>query len=166
MQSIRAFVKHVDSISGVALEMDRDHIAVQHAVLSFFDFTSNLTKKNSIPIAVIIPEAAIIYRCFLSDSAMAISRICGIVYQYKQAYEAFEEEQQLQYEILVQSQIASQGGEGETPATLPAPLEVPGYTREYVVQFNSFVMDICNFLWRNRAFNKVDKNAKGFQMNQ
>lgn len=166
MQSIRAFVKHVDSVSGVALEMERDHIAIQHAVLSFFDFTSNLTKKNSIPIAVIIPEAAIIYRCFLSDSAMAISRICGIVYQYKQAYEAFEEEQQLQYEILVQSQIASQGGEGETSATLPAPLEVPGYTREYVVQFNSFVMDICNFLWRNRAFNKVDKNAKGFQMDQ
>ncbi|KAG0287595.1 hypothetical protein BGZ96_008489 [Linnemannia gamsii] len=165
MQSIRAFVKHVDSVSGVALEMERDHIAVQHAVLSFFDFTSNLT-KNSIPIAVIIPEAAIIYRCFLSDSAMAISRICGIVYQYKQAYEAFEDEQQLQYEILVQSQIASQGGEGETSAILPAPLEVPGYTREYVVQFNSFVMDICNFLWRNRAFNKVDKNAKGFQMDQ
>ncbi|KAF9086453.1 hypothetical protein BGX23_008881 [Mortierella sp. AD031] len=169
MQSIRTFIKHVDNISGVALEMERDHIAVQHAVLSFFDFISNLTRKNSIPLAVIIPEAAIIYRCFLSDSAMAISRICGIVYQYKQAYEAFEEEQQLQYEILVQSQMSSQGGkdgEGGTMAALPAPLEVPGYTREYVVQFNSFVMDICNFLWRNRAFNKTDKNAKGFQMDQ
>ncbi|KAF9931628.1 hypothetical protein FBU30_009804 [Linnemannia zychae] len=165
MQSIRAFIKYVDNISGVALEIERDHIAVQHAVLSFFDLTSNLTKKNNLPIAVIIPEASIIYRCFLSDSAMAISRICGIIYQYKQAYEAFEEEQQLQYEILVQSQIASQN-EKEASATLPAPLEVPGYTREYVVQFNSFVMDICNFLWRNRAFNKADKNSKGFQMDQ
>ncbi|KAG0281418.1 hypothetical protein BGZ95_003818 [Linnemannia exigua] len=164
MQSVRVFIRHVDSISGVALEMEQDHVAVQHAVLSFFDFASNLTKKNNIPIAVIIPEAAIIYRCFLSDSAMAISRICGIVYQYKQAYEAFEEEQQLQYELLVQSQMTSQSGDAETMTTLPAPLEVPGYTREYVVQFNSFVMDICNFLWRNRAFNKADKNAKGFQM--
>ncbi|KAG0381202.1 hypothetical protein BGX24_006574 [Mortierella sp. AD032] len=164
MQSVRVFIRHVDSMSGVALEMEQDHVAVQHAVLSFFDFASNLTKKNSIPIAVIIPEAAIIYRCFLSDSAMAISRICGIVYQYKQAYEAFEEEQQLQYELLVQSQMASQSGDSEAMTTLPAPLEVPGYTREYVVQFNSFVMDICNFLWRNRAFNKTDKNAKGFQM--
>ncbi|KAF9911910.1 hypothetical protein EC991_001814 [Linnemannia zychae] len=166
MQSIRSFIRHVDSISGVALEVEHDHVAVQHAVLSFFDFASNLTKKNSIPIAVIIPEAAVIYRCFLSDSAMAISRICGIVYQYKLAYEAFEEEQQLQYELLVQSQLASQGGDDEAMTTLPEPLEVPGYTREYVVQFNSFVMDICNFLWRNRAFNKVDKNAKGFQMDQ
>jgi centromere protein I len=25
-------------------------------------------------------------------------------------------------------------------------------------------MDICNCLWRNRPFNKVDKNSKGFQL--
>ncbi|KAF8930074.1 hypothetical protein BGZ47_000749 [Haplosporangium gracile] len=165
MLSVRSFIKHVDSISGVALEIENDHIAVQHAVLSFFDCTSNLTKKTSAPIAIIIPGAACVYRCFLSDSAMAISRICGIVYQFKQAYEAFEEEQQLQYELLVQSQIAASQDNGETSTTSSAAL-VPGYTREYVMQFNSYVMDICNFLYRNRAFNKVDKNAKGFQLDQ
>ncbi|KAG0072444.1 hypothetical protein BGZ89_006255 [Linnemannia elongata] len=165
MLSIRAFIKHVDSISGVALEVERDHIAVQHGVLSFFDFTSNLTKTNA-PISVIIPGASIVYRCFLSDSAMAVIRICGIVYQFKQAYQAFEEEQQLQYELLVQSQIAASQDNGETSTKLSEDEVVPGYTRELVAQFNSYVMDMCNFLYRNRAFNKVDKNARSFQLDQ
>ncbi|KAG0250868.1 hypothetical protein BG011_008026 [Mortierella polycephala] len=169
MQSIREFIKHVDRISGVALEMEQDHIAIQHGVLSFFDLVSTFTEAYKLPLAVIIPDSTTVYRCFLSDSGMAVSRICGVVYQYKQAFEAFEHEQQLQYELLVQSQLSNKDdagdGPGKTP-NLPPPIEVPGYSREYVVLFNSFVMDICNFLWRNRAFNKSDKNARGFLMDQ
>ncbi len=40
------------------------------------------------------------------------------------------------------------------------------HSRNYVNYFNSFVMDICNCLWRNRPFNKVDKNSKGFQLDE
>ncbi|ORZ09055.1 Mis6-domain-containing protein [Lobosporangium transversale] len=175
MGTIRALIGHVDSISSVALEMEHDHIAVQHAVLSFFDFTSSLSGVYKVPLAVIFPHSTIVYRCFLSDSGMALSRICGIVYQYKQAFESFEKDQQLQYELLVQSQMSTRKSDTgddnpagkqslQAGAALPAPFEVPGYNREYVVLFNSFVMDICNFLWRNRAFNKTDKNALGFSM--
>ncbi|KAI1315956.1 hypothetical protein EDD11_010594 [Mortierella claussenii] len=170
MQTLRAFIGHVDNISSVALEMDHDHIAVQHGVLSFFDLTSNLTGIYKVPLAVVIPDSTIVYRCFLSTSGMSISRICGVVYQYKQAFEAFEQEQQLQYDLLVQSQLSAHGEPGgdnaEKQPPLPAPLEVPGYSRDYVILFNSYVMDICNFLWRNRAFNKSDKNARGFLMDQ
>jgi len=35
------------------------------------------------------------------------------------------------------------------------------YPRDYVNHFNGFLMDICNCLWRNRAFNKQDINALG-----
>ncbi|KAH0566401.1 hypothetical protein GP486_000184 [Trichoglossum hirsutum] len=35
------------------------------------------------------------------------------------------------------------------------------YPRDYVNHFNGFLMDICNCLWRNRAFNKEDPNALG-----
>ncbi|KAG0200909.1 hypothetical protein BGX28_006156 [Mortierella sp. GBA30] len=172
MQTIRALINHVDSISSVALEMEQDHIAVQHGVLSFFDLVSSLTGTYRLPLAVVIPNSTIVYRCFLSNSGMSVSRICGIVYQFKRAFEAFEQDQQLRYEILIQSQLSNRkGAEGdgydpEKQPALPAPAEVPGYSREYVVLFNSFVMDICNFLWRNRAFNKSDKNARGFLMDQ
>ncbi|KAG0355950.1 hypothetical protein BGZ54_000905 [Gamsiella multidivaricata] len=169
MQTFHAFIGHVDSISSVGLEMERDHIAVQHAILSFFDLASTLTGTYKVPLAVVVPDSTIVYRCFLSDSGMSISRICGIVYQYKQAFEAFEQEQELQYELLVQSQLSQQGATGDGPgkqAELPEPILVPGYSREYVILFNSFVMDICNFLWRNRAFNKTDKNSRGFLIDQ
>jgi centromere protein I len=35
------------------------------------------------------------------------------------------------------------------------------YPRDYVNHFNGFLMDICNCVWRNRAFNKEDPNALG-----
>ncbi|KAF9357304.1 hypothetical protein BGX26_003954 [Mortierella sp. AD094] len=163
MKTIRAFIGHVDNISSVALEIERNHIAVQHGVLSFFDLASSLTGTYKLPLAVVIPDSFIVYRCFLSDSGMSISRLCGILYQYKQAFEAFEREQQLQYDLLVQSQMSSQEmtSDGQI-LPVPAPVDVPGYSREYVILFNSFVMDVCNLLWRNRAFNKTDKNAQGF----
>lgn len=35
------------------------------------------------------------------------------------------------------------------------------YPREHVNAFNGFLMDVCNLLWRSRAFNTTDSNALG-----
>jgi centromere protein I len=64
---------------------------------------------------------------------MSLSRLCAILAKYKRAFEA--------------------------SMTTAAPGE--GYPRDYVNHFNGFLMDICNCLWRNRAFNKEDTNALG-----
>lgn len=45
-----------------------------------------------------------------------------------------------------------------SPSTI-APHET--YPRAYVAHFNGFLMDICNLLWRSRAFNTTDTNALG-----
>ena len=37
----------------------------------------------------------------------------------------------------------------------------PAYPRHYVNEFNGFLMDICNLIWRARAFNTADTNALG-----
>ena len=37
----------------------------------------------------------------------------------------------------------------------------PEYPRPYVNEFNGFLMDVCNLLWRSRAFNTTDINALG-----
>jgi centromere protein I len=38
---------------------------------------------------------------------------------------------------------------------------VEPYPKDYVNHFNGFLMDICNCLWRSRAFNTSDVNALG-----
>jgi len=63
----------------------------------------------------------------------------------------------------VQSRLEIIGADEAAKIRMP---EVPGYNRDYVALFNSFVMDICNFLWRIRAFNKTDKNARGFLVDE
>jgi centromere protein I len=35
------------------------------------------------------------------------------------------------------------------------------YPKAYVNHFNGFLMDLCNCLWRSRAFNTADTNALG-----
>jgi len=35
------------------------------------------------------------------------------------------------------------------------------YPRAHVAHFNGFLMDICNLLWRSRAFNTTDAHALG-----
>ncbi|KAI0012779.1 Mis6-domain-containing protein [Xylariaceae sp. FL0662B] len=35
------------------------------------------------------------------------------------------------------------------------------YTTEYINEFNGFLMDMCNCLWRSRAFNHTDTNSHG-----
>lgn len=38
---------------------------------------------------------------------------------------------------------------------------MPPEVRPHIITFNGFLMDICNLLWRSRAFNATDTNASG-----
>lgn len=38
---------------------------------------------------------------------------------------------------------------------------MPAEARPHITAFNGFLMDICNLLWRSRAFNATDTNASG-----
>lgn len=38
---------------------------------------------------------------------------------------------------------------------------MPPDARPHIIAFNGFLMDICNLLWRSRAFNTTDTNASG-----
>jgi centromere protein I len=37
----------------------------------------------------------------------------------------------------------------------------PLWTQKLVPQFNGYIMDVCNLVWRNRALNSEDPNALG-----
>jgi centromere protein I len=72
---------------------------------------------------------------FLAPSAAVLSTLASLLATYKLTFEA----------------------------SMVSPLHPPPreYPRDYVNAFNGFLMDICNLLWRSRAFNTTDTNALG-----
>ncbi|KAF9317405.1 hypothetical protein BG003_000791 [Podila horticola] len=145
METFHAFIHHVERLSVAALEVENDHVVVQHGVLSFYDLMSTLTAAYRLPLAIVIPDSTIVYRTFLSDSAMAMTRMCGIVYKYKKAFEVFEQELQNQYDDLVQAMIEAKIADGETvdedDLPQPPPIEVKGYNRDQVVAYTKRDME-------------------------
>ncbi|CAG8462026.1 4858_t:CDS:10 [Funneliformis mosseae] len=132
---IQELINHINQLSLTSLESTNDDLEVQHAILSAFETIANLQLNHNWDM-IIIPSSSIVYRSFFT-SGMSLSRICGIVLQYKEAFDKFEKGSR---------RIRTR------------------HNRNYINYFNSFVMDMCNCLWRNRPFNKEDKNAKGFQL--
>ncbi|CAG8451070.1 6782_t:CDS:10 [Paraglomus brasilianum] len=137
VKSINRLVTYVDRVALLALEVENDNVEIQHAILLFYEALSSLQLEHSWG-RIIIPSSATIYRCFFSVSGMPLSRICNVVLHYKEAFD------------LNDQRIGQRG--------------VIRHNRDYLNYFNSFVMDLCNCIWRNRAFNKVDRNSRGFQL--
>jgi len=44
---------------------------------------------------------------------------------------------------------------------IPKFIDPASYPRTFVNAFNGYLMDVCNLLWRSRAFNTSDTNARG-----
>lgn len=87
-------------------------------------------------IHILTPIPQTIYLlAFLSPTLSTLSRLCSVLATYKRAFEA--------------------------TMTSPPHGSTHEYPREYVNSFNGFLMDICNLLWRSRAFNTTDTNALG-----
>jgi centromere protein I len=82
----------------------------------------------------------LVYTLFFSPGISTLSRLCAVLATYKRAFES------------AVTQPASPSA-GDSPAE--------AYPKEYVSHFNGFLMDVCNCLWRSRAFNTGDVNALG-----
>ncbi|CEI99790.1 hypothetical protein RMCBS344292_13870 [Rhizopus microsporus] len=115
--SMQQFVLHVDKLCTLGLLQEKDHPLLQHASLSFFELVSSISIQHNIP-RIITPAAPFVYRHFFSTSAMAHSRICNIIYQYKMAFEQSEDQ-------LEDHQ-----------------------TEEYLSSFNTCMLNVCNALWK------------------
>lgn len=137
-QTMQYFIQHVDRLGAVGLAAESDSPVLQHAVFSFFELVSSISTHHDVP-ENIIPAAAFVYRSFFSLSGMAVSRICGIIYQYKRA---FEENDQRSEDWMIR------------------------HTKEYLDHFNTYVMDICNALWRNLALSRTGPNDMAFSMTE
>ncbi|KTW28551.1 hypothetical protein T552_01811 [Pneumocystis carinii B80] len=134
--SILFLLENIDHLCINILLLYKSDMRIHNSVLLFYELLLDLIVEEKLP-NIILPSSHIIYQCFFSGNGMSLSRICGLIVGYKAAFDQHEK------------------NEVKSP-----------YHRDIVDYFNSFVMDFCNCLWRNRAFNKQDKNALGCQLSE
>ncbi|BFZ62411.1 hypothetical protein YB2330_003505 [Saitoella coloradoensis] len=87
-----------------------------------------------------LPPAPLIYHIFFSGSPTHTSILCGLIARFKTAFELYDSR--------------AREGRGEL------------LSKDFVAGFNSYVMDVCNCLWRGRGFNRSDRNATAFGLEE
>ncbi|KAI8066934.1 Mis6-domain-containing protein [Gilbertella persicaria] len=137
-RTIQKFVEHVDKLCVSGLLAEDDHVLMQHAGLTFFELVAQISRQDDIP-DIIIPAATFVHRNFFSTTAMAVSRICGIIHQYKVAFEENDRK------------------------TIDWSSK---HTQEYLEHFNTYMMDICNSLWRNLGLSQSKENEQAFSFTE
>jgi centromere protein I len=141
-------IKHAEllasSIQEFAPTTDDDDTPANPATLPVLRFYKSLADlfshaSTNARIRITVPQAATVYTIAFTPSISTISGLNSILAGYKSAFE---------------SSLTSQ------VLTLPNPPD-PLYDTKLVGEFNGYVMDMCNLLWRNRALNTDDPNAMG-----
>ncbi|KAJ5166421.1 uncharacterized protein N7482_005202 [Penicillium canariense] len=111
------------------------------SVLQFYQSLANLYSHAAMnaSIRLTVPLSPSVYSIAFTPSISVISALHSILASYKSSFEA-----SLTSDVI-------------KPQNPPEPL----YRTELVNQFNGYVMDMCNLVWRNRALNTEDPNAQG-----
>ncbi|GKT40960.1 centromere protein I [Colletotrichum spaethianum] len=133
---VSAFYDVMEHASIIALNLVQasPSVAVHGGVLDLYEqAAASISDPILQPLLRIAnPPAQLIYLLFFSHSLANVSRLCTVLATYKKGFETAMSRRQ--------------------PTT---------YAPSYVNHFNGFLMDICNCLWRGKAFNDGDKNALG-----
>ncbi|KAK3365878.1 Mis6-domain-containing protein [Lasiosphaeria ovina] len=131
-------VSHVNKLA-LTLTQTAPGAATQLAILDFYECFASVfsTPRLLRSVDLCIPPALVVYPMVFGDSLVVLSRLCGILAAYKRAWES----------IMAPSS--------------PAARQLTRREREQVNTFNGFLMDLCNCLWRGRAFATADLNAQG-----
>ncbi|KAJ0387799.1 hypothetical protein COL922a_001634 [Colletotrichum nupharicola] len=109
-------------------------VAVHGAVLDLYEQAATSISDPTLQplLRIANPPAQLIYLLFFSQSLSNVSRLCAVLAVYKKGFE-----------------------------TAMSRRQSTTYQPSYVNHFNGFLMDVCNCLWRGKAFNDADKNALG-----
>ncbi|MCJ1400652.1 hypothetical protein MMC11_003860 [Xylographa trunciseda] len=140
-QMIQSFAALVDRSSLLSLSLLASFTPTQSTISTVLCYHETLAHTIShaathAQIRIITPYAETVYLLiFLNPALSTLSRLCSVLATYKRTFEA----------------AMSKPPSGSTYE----------YPRGHVNRFNGFLMDICNLLWRSRAFNTSDTNALG-----
>ncbi|GAW12582.1 hypothetical protein ANO14919_019520 [Xylariales sp. No.14919] len=132
-ESAAHLVAHVNNLC-LALIQTSNNLETHGKVLDFYYQTASLASNAFLLThtqATAVPPATLIYNMFFSASPLTASRVCSVVAKYKEGFQ------------------------------LAMSVANINHTPKHITEFNSFLMDICNCLWRQRALSDEDANAKG-----
>ncbi|XP_031566588.1 centromere protein I-like [Actinia tenebrosa] len=133
-ETIYDFIRFVDRLCVMGLQKEQDHPLLQHCVLDFFELASVLHTEFQVPF-VVVPSAGFVYRLFFADNAMACSRLCQIIVNYRDTFVSLREFDKYR------EQLSSVPASGESIKIL-----------------NQYILDISDSLWRNKAFVDREKS--------
>lgn len=136
---IAALVNHANELS-VAILQQSFSIATYSKILYFYEANAFLISHPALTsqVRIAIPPAQLVYTFYFCSNLSIISRICNVLALYKRAFE-----------VAMAPRTGSNISGNQS------------YPKEYVNRFNGYLMDICNCLWRSRAFYTTDVNALG-----
>lgn len=139
-KSIADLIDHANNLALTIIQISTSTEALS-TILEFLETTAALVSQPALRsiVRITIPPAEIIYSLLFTNSLSTVSRLCAILALYKRAFE-----------MAMSPQLNN---------TLS--IDQQSYPKDYVNHFNGFLMDICNCLWRSRAFNTTDPNALG-----
>eukprot|EP00698_Gefionella_okellyi_P002010 TRINITY_DN11897_c0_g1_i1.p1 TRINITY_DN11897_c0_g1~~TRINITY_DN11897_c0_g1_i1.p1 ORF type:complete len:495 (+),score=93.60 TRINITY_DN11897_c0_g1_i1:25-1485(+) len=128
-------IKHVNQMCTIALQVENNHTLVHHAALSFYELIGSIGTVFAMPF-VRPPPASAIYRGLLSTTAIPVSRMCGLLVQYKSEFERIK----------------------AVHTTSPGDL-VPGNGLDYIREFNVFITDFCDALYKSSLFRTTSADS-------
>lgn len=126
-------VAHVNNLCLTLLQTSPS-MSTHGNILDFYYQTSSLASDVHLLThtqVAAVPPATLLYNLFFTPSPLIASRVCSVVAKYKE-------------EFQIAIDVAN-----------------INYTPKHISEFNGFLMDICNCLWRQRALSDEDVNAKG-----
>ncbi|RDW83876.1 Mis6 domain protein [Aspergillus mulundensis] len=145
-QRLKRLVLHAELLASSILEspleqpsdVDWSYRPSTLSVLGFYytlaDLFSHAPTNGNIQLTV--PLAPSVYTLIFTPVSFVISSMSSILCSYKTSFEVSMNSETLQSKD-------------------------PLWTEKLVPQFNGYIMDICNLVWRNRALNSDDPNALG-----
>ncbi|KAL2844672.1 Mis6-domain-containing protein [Aspergillus pseudodeflectus] len=122
-------------------EQDTNYRSSTLSVIAFHFILADLFSYAHLNgnIRITVPLAPTVYSLVFTSMSSVISDMNSILASYKSSFEAS------------MTSEALQGSESSDML----------YSQSLVGQFNGYIMDICNLVWRNRALNGEDPNALG-----
>ncbi|CAK7263079.1 hypothetical protein SEPCBS119000_000300 [Sporothrix epigloea] len=135
------------------------------AVLDFYEeVTSVLSLRRDGVLACVqelIPPPTALYTMHFHPSPAVASRLYAVLANYKRGLESA-----IVHRPRRSAAAALASAQSDTvvlPQTELQPLALPltDHERARVNLFNGYLMDVCNCLWRSRAFSSTDTNALG-----
>ncbi|PSR80116.1 Mis6-domain-containing protein [Coniella lustricola] len=134
--SLNTLLQHANKL-GLTLLQTAPTEATLLSLLSLYDRVVAIYTHSSLlrALQITVPPTLLIYTVQFSTSLATVSRLCALLTAYKQAC-------------------------AESMANATRKLG-PAYDKKQVSTFNGFLMDICNCLWRGKAFTKTDTTSRG-----